>query len=149
MLDGTKKEWDTSFAQASNLLESHPNRLEALKKIHEKPAYYSKWYLSNMEGHFNHNGLVPAEQNHASGAHQGTCRPPDSFCQGSKNRNRQAEIDHRTFSVQSGRSSRQQRSRRPEGSLKFWFPQISEPGTSKSSNGSVGRNLPHVAGRLG
>lgn len=72
MLDGTKEEWDTAFELASNMLESHPNRLQSLQNIHKDPSYYSKWYLVEMEGHFNFNGSVPAEQNHSSvAAHLG------------------------------------------------------------------------------
>jgi hypothetical protein len=72
MTNGTREEWEAAFQNAFRLLVGFPLHLESLENIHNNPLCCYKWHLNDLDGNFNFNGSVPAEQNHSSiAAHMG------------------------------------------------------------------------------
>jgi hypothetical protein len=72
MTNGTREDWEAAFQNASRLLVGFPLHLESLKNVHNNPSHCCKWHLNDLEGNFNFDGSVPAEQNNSSiAAHMG------------------------------------------------------------------------------
>ena len=69
----TINEWNNSFAEASDLISHHPDKLQLLKDIYSKPEYYAGYRTRQIKCNLNLNGSTVAEINHASiGAHLGS-----------------------------------------------------------------------------
>jgi hypothetical protein len=67
MLQSSEKDqWERNYRHARLVLQNDPEKVSALDKIYEKPAYYAGYHIASIPGNFGIIGSTPAEQNHAS-----------------------------------------------------------------------------------
>ena len=70
----TEQEWNQTFNEAKLLLRDHPTKVDELIEIHQRPSYYTGYYIRQIETNLLLLGNTSAESNHSSiTKHLGEC----------------------------------------------------------------------------